>query len=373
MAACAAVSFLPANGSERPIGVFDSGTGGLTVLEKLLTVDEIDNDTGLRRSDGKPDLDCENFVYFGDQANMPYGLYSAKGKTGFLRELIVRDTEFVLGADGHAPSKIVVIACNTATAYGLAASGRAAKAKGAKVIGVVNAGVEAAMDALSVKKGMAPFAVGVMATPGTIASGVYERTLRLELDRRGVDCCDIVNRGGVGLAEAVENDEPGMAECARTNFVAMVESYRLRGGKVPVRAVILGCTHYPFVLPVFEAALSELRKDARYRALLAEDLVFVDPAVYTAVQCYRSLKEDGVLSVRKGAPGTPRVKAFMSVGRNGPLPESVKYGRPEGLEDIGTDIVPMTEKTMSEQAVKRLHELLPVSAREVFGLSETAK
>ena len=80
-----------------------------------------------------------------------------------------------------------------------------------------------------------------------------------------------------------------------------------------------------------------------------------------------------MLSVRKGAPGTPRVKAFMSVGRNGPLPESVKYGRPEGLEDIGTDIVPMTEKTMSEQAVKRLHELLPVSAREVFGLSETAK
>ena len=363
--AFAALAFAPLCASERPVGVFDSGTGGLTVLEKLLTVDEFDNDTGVRRSDGSPDLAREDFVYFGDQANMPYGLYGAKGKTDFLRELIVRDTGFVLGDDGHAPSKIVVIACNTATAYGLAASTEYAKTKGAKVIGVVNAGVEAAMDALSVKKGMSPFAVGVIATPGTIASGVYERTLRSELGKRGVDCCDIINRGGIGLAEAVENDEPGMAECARTNFVAMVESYRLRGGKAPVRAVILGCTHYPFVLHVFKSTLSEMRKDGRYRALLADDLVFVDPAVYTAVQCYRTLKEDGTLSAK--GPGKPRVKAFMSVGRGGPLSAEVKYGRPTGLKDIGTDIVPMTRKTMSEQAVKRLFELLPVSGREVFG------
>jgi glutamate racemase len=361
----AAAAIAPLCASERPIGVFDSGTGGLTVLEKLLTVDEFDNDTGARRSDGRPDLARENFVYFGDQANMPYGLYGAKGKTDFLRELIVRDTEFVLGDGGHAPSKIVVIACNTATAYGLAVSTEYAKAKGTKVIGVVNAGVEATMDALSVKKGMAPFAVGVIATPGTIASGVYERTLRSELGKRDVDCCAIVNRGGIGLAEAVENDEPGMAECARTNFMGMVESYRLSGGKAPIRAVILGCTHYPFVLQVFKSTLSELRKDGSYRALLADDLVFVDPAVYTAVQCYRTLKEDGVLSAK--GPGKPRVKAFMSVGRNGPLSDEVKYGRPTGLKDIGTDIVPMTRKTMSEQAVKRLFELLPVSGREVFG------
>lgn len=363
--AVATAAFTTLCASEHPIGVFDSGTGGLTVLEKLLTVDEFDNATGERRSDGRPDLEREDFVYFGDQANMPYGLYGAKGKTDFLRELIVRDAEFVLGDNGHAPSKIVVIACNTATAYGLFDSTEYAKTKGAKVIGVVNAGVEATMDALSVKKGMAPFAVGVIATPGTIASGVYERTLRSELGNRGVDCCDIVNRGGVGLAEAVENDEPGMAECARTNFVAMVESYRQHGGKAPIRAVILGCTHYPFVLHVFKAALTELRKDSRYRALLADDLVFVDPAVYTAVQCYRSLKEDGILSAK--GPGKPRVKAFMSVGRNGPLSVEVKYGRPTGLKDIGTDIVPMTRKTMSEQAVKRLFELLPVSGREVFG------
>ena len=362
--AAAALTVSVVFSSDRPVGVFDSGTGGLTVLEKLLTVDEFDNATGERRSDGRPDLASENFIYFGDQANMPYGLYGAKGKTDFLRELIVRDAEFVLGEDGHAPSKIVVIACNTATAYGLAASTEAAKPKGAKVIGVVNAGVEATMDALDVKKGIAPFAVGVIATPGTIASGVYERTLRSALAERNVDCCEIVNRGGIGLAEAVENDEPGVKDCARTNFVAMVESYRSRGGKAPIRAVILGCTHYPFVLPVFKKTLAELRNDVRYSALLADDLVFVDPAVYTAVQCYRSLRKDCILN-RKGT-GSPRVSSFMSVGRDGPLSMDVKYGRSLGLKDIGTEIVPMTRKTMSADSVKRLFELLPVSSREIF-------
>jgi glutamate racemase len=188
--------------------------------------------------------------------------------------------------------------------------------------------------------------------------------LRSALKERGVGSCDIVSRGGVGLARAVENDEPGMHECARTNFVAMVESYRAGGGRFPMRAVILGCTHYPFVLPVFKAAAAELRRDPKYAAVLAEDLVFVDPAVYTAMQCYRALRDDGILN-RKCA-GSPRVKSFMSVGRDGPLPAEVKYGRSPGEKDIGTVIVPMTRKTMSPDAVKRLCELLPASSREIF-------
>lgn len=350
--------------SECPIGVFDSGTGGLTVLERILTSDEFDNATGERRPDGVPDFANESFVYFGDQANMPYGLYDAKGKADFLRELVVRDTDFVLGGEGHEPSKIVVIACNTATAYGLAAATERAKGRGVKVIGVVNAGVEAAMDAVRAKAGMPPFAIGVMATPGTIASGVYERTLRAALAERGVEGCDIVNRGGIGLAEAVENDEPGVAECARTNFAAMVESYRVRGGKAPMRAVIMGCTHYPFVLRAFREELSRLRADPLYAGILAEDLKFVDPAAYTAVQCYRSMRRDGLLNA--GGCARPRVKPYLSVGRNGPLSPEVKYGRATGLADIGTVIVPMSRDSMSAESVGRLAELLPACAREIF-------
>ena len=303
---CLSVAVLSASlvceaGSNRPIGVFDSGTGGLTVLEKLLASDAFDNCTGEQCPDGKPDFSAENFVYFGDQANMPYGMYDAEGKADFLRELVVRDAKFML---------------DTATAYGLDAATDAARPAGVKVIGVVNAGVAATMDALGAKKGMAPFAVGVMATPGTIASGVYERTLRAELDARGITGYEIVNRGGVGLAEAVENDEPTVNDCARTNFIALVESYRARGCSAPLRAFILGCTHYPFVLPVLKATLESLRADARYRMIIADDAVFVDPAVYTAIQCYRSLKGDEILN--EGKSEDRHVRAFVSVGRNGP-------------------------------------------------------
>ena len=83
-----------------PVGVFDSGTGGLTVLEAILS---------------SRLLEGENFIYLADQANMPYGNYPAEGKTDFLRELIIKDALFLLGHQ----VKIIVVACNTATAYGL--------------------------------------------------------------------------------------------------------------------------------------------------------------------------------------------------------------------------------------------------------------
>jgi len=67
-----------------PIGVFDSGTGGLTVLEALLTLDAFNNETGKPGSDGKLDFSKEYFQYLADQANMPYGNYAAANKTDLL-------------------------------------------------------------------------------------------------------------------------------------------------------------------------------------------------------------------------------------------------------------------------------------------------
>ena len=349
----------------RPVGVFDSGIGGLSVLEQILAVDRFDNVTGEEKPDGTPDFASERFVYFGDQANMPYGRYEAAGKADFLRELVVRDAKFVLGDDGHAPSKIVVIACNTATAYGLERVKSMPKENGEKVIGVVNAGVEGALD--FAKDAKERYAIGVIATPATIASGVYERTIRAELKARGVDVpVDVANRGGIGLAEAVENDEPGMRECARTNVVALVEDYRARGGDKPIRAVILGCTHYPFVVDVFKSALAELKKNPKYAPLIADDLVFVDPAVNTAIACYRALKADGLLRT-KDAPHFrgPRVQAFVSVGKDGPLPDSVKYGRNISDADYGTRIVPLTWEILPKGAPELIKAKMPLSARQL--------
>ena len=358
----------PVSRASHPIGVFDSGIGGLSVLEKMLTLDSFDNETGEMKPDGVPDFRDERFVYFGDQANMPYGRYDAAGKADFLRELAVRDAQFVLGSQGHDPSKAVVIACNTATAYGLERVSAMARPGDAAVTGVVNAGVDGVLDAM--RGETRPYAIGVMATPATISSGVYQRTLRASLAARGTSVpVEIAARGGIGLAEAVENSEPGMGECARTNIVALVEDYRARGGKAPIRAVVLGCTHSPFVLGEFRAALAELRKRPECASLLAEDVVFVDPAVNTAIACYRSLRKRGLLATRGAADGRCRVEAFISVGKAGPLSDAVKYGRETGSCDIGTRIVPMTSDNMPPGSSALIKAMMPASAAAIKALN----
>ena len=350
----------------RPIGVFDSGVGGLSVLEKLLTLDAFDNATGEERPDGRLDFENEDFVYFGDQANMPYGRYDAAGKADFLRELVVRDAQFVLGSEGHEPAKVVVIACNTATAYGLTRVKAMARPHDADVIGVVNAGVEAALDAL--RDEVAPYAIGVMATPATISSGVYERAIRAGLKHRRVSVpVETANRSGIGLADAVENAEPGMELCARTNLVALVEEYRARGGKTPLKAIILGCTHYPYVLDAFRQTIVELKGRPEYAPLIADDLRFIDPAANTAVQCYRSLRTSGLLkpAAAEHPPRAKSVRVFVSVGESGDLPDSVKYGRDCGSRDLGTKIVPLAEAGVEKDVLEAIKRIFPACGREL--------
>ena len=360
-----AAAFAEVRPEDRPIGVFDSGIGGLSVLEPLLTIDAFDNVSGEMHPDGRPDFQDEDFVYFGDQANMPYGRYDAGGKTDFLRELIKDDARFVLGGDRHLPSKIVVIACNTATAYGLDGVRELTRAKDVETIGVVDAGVEATLDAL--KWVRTPYAVAVMATPGTVASGVYERTIRRMLKERISDVpVEVVSRGGIGLAEAVESRDPGMRECARTNLVALVDSYRVRGGKAPICALILGCTHYPYVLGTFHQTFLRLKMDPKYAPLIANDLKFIDPAHYTAIACYRALRGNQLLSedgpTRKGER---RVNAFISAGKNGPLADAVKYGRTYGKDDLGTKIVPLTREVLAPDVAAGIRKSFPTCYREL--------
>ena len=114
-----------------PIGVFDSGTGGLTVLEAILKLDAFNNETGEPGADGKPDFTKEQFQYLADQANMPYGNYAAAKKTDLLKEHILKNLKFLLATEYDKPTgaswitsdkknvKMVVVACNTATAYAL--------------------------------------------------------------------------------------------------------------------------------------------------------------------------------------------------------------------------------------------------------------
>jgi len=343
----------------RPIGVFDSGIGGLTVLEKLLA---------------HPGLAGESFSYLGDQANMPYGNYDAAGKSAYLRELVIKDALFLVSngffTNGTAEeptgtkdsAKIVVIACNTATAYGRDAADSVFKCIGArqKVIGVINAGVRSALRGLGAENAAAPFAVGVMATPGTIASGAYPRTVAKECATRGVKVdVRVFSQGCPGLADAIELGTADAEQIARDNLVSLVGQYRRSGLKAPLRAVILGCTHYPFLMPTLE----------RTRRELGMDFIFVDPAVDTAEECYQTLKAEGLLS--GCGSDAPKVEMFVSipskalsagcVAADGTLENGYKYGRRPGRDEVTTKFVRLKDGTVDRASLLRLVKLLPRS------------
>ena len=315
-----------------PIGVFDSGIGGLTVLEAILTLDAFDNDTLRPVADGRPDFQDERFVYLGDQANMPYGNYPAVDKTDFLRELILKDAVFLLGrrfwkaADALEPTfdkppvKALVIACNTATAYGLEDVRAACQAWNVPVIvvGVVEAGARGVLAAIS--DGSGRRTVAVLATVGTCRSRAYPRAIGRAAGLAGKRVPQVIQQGSLGLAGAIEGDpafvrrvteEFAAADAAsaaeylgprfdhpatplladrslvygfdpqgvigdwsqpdsfRLNSVAnyvrydvatLVEDYRRSGGTEPIELVVLGCTHFPLIQDEILAAFRRLRE-----------------------------------------------------------------------------------------------------------------
>ena len=378
MTACACAC---AWADEAPIGVFDSGLGGLTVLERLLDVDQVDNATGLYGPDGVPDLARERFVYLGDQANMPYGDYAAEGKSDYLRELILKDAKFLLStnyyrtAEERTPSgckpraKIIVIACNTATAWGLDDVRKylASIGDGTKVVGVIEAGVRATLDQVGAKPDSPSFAIGVMATPGTIASGAYERTIRAELKARDVKAdVRVIGQGCAGLADAIECGSPAADAIAKSNLVALVERHRASAPSVPIKAVILGCTHFPFVQDTLNRTVVELRAKG---APLAADFRFVDPAFYTAAECHRLLRETGRLST---AAKPDASLAFLSVAdpglpsecltADGQLTRAFKYGRNTGSCAVTTKPVPFTRERFGDDVFRNVGRLRPRTA-----------
>ncbi|MFM7807735.1 MAG: glutamate racemase [Planctomycetota bacterium] len=278
-----------------PIGVFDSGVGGLTVLEALKTYDATDNATGKPGADGVPDFRDERFVYFGDQANMPYGNYPSSRKTDFLRELVLKDAAFLLGRRWREdaataprmdkpPVKAIVIACNTATAYGLDDIRAAAKAWGVPVVtvGVVEAGARG----LAETRGDRTGSVAVFATKATCASGAYPKAIAKIVPQAPI----VHQQGGATLAAAIEGD-PSVKESVQSVIDKEVKSLlneRLRGpAGPPIDAVVLGCTHYPLVQAEILATLERYRTfqsadgSRPFQSLVVAKPLCVDPARFS--------------------------------------------------------------------------------------------
>ncbi len=87
----------PAERESLPVGIFDSGTGGLTVLDAIVNFDKFNNGSHsyTESGDGIKDFSLESFIYLGDQANMPYGRYSHENNTPLLKEHIIKDAQFL--------------------------------------------------------------------------------------------------------------------------------------------------------------------------------------------------------------------------------------------------------------------------------------
>lgn len=213
----------------KPIGIFDSGLGGLTVARAV-----------------REALPTENLVYLGDTARVPYGTRSAR--------TVIR---YALGCADRLMSfdiKLLVVACNTASGVALEALEQQLSIP---VIGVISPGASAGVRATRSGR------IGILATAGTIASGAYERAIHSENE-----AIQVFTQPApllVPLAEEgwVAGDVPTLA----------AERYLQPLVKADVDTIVLGCTHYPL--------LSETIHDVA-RDLLGHDVVIVDSAEATA-------------------------------------------------------------------------------------------
>lgn len=249
--------------STAPIGVFDSGIGGLTVAHELMR-----------------QLPGESLIYFGDTARVPYGPKSPDTVRRYSREIAgwLRDEGV----------KAIVIACNTATAHGLAAL-RAEMP--CPVIGVVEPGARAAVNASTGRE------IGVIGTAGTIRSGAYERAIReLAPDARiAVQPCPLF----VPLVE----EGWGSSEAARL----VAREYLRPLEEAHVDTVVLGCTHYPLLKPLLAEVLGP-----RVR--------MIDSAAETAAETRRVLTDADLLAPAGNVPSHRFVasddpRQFLALGQ----------------------------------------------------------
>jgi glutamate racemase len=229
----------------QPIGVFDSGIGGMTVVRALTQ-----------------HLPHENIVYFGDTARVPYGPKSPQ----VVREYALQDTDVLLQHN----VKLIVIACNTVSAVALDVVQKRAKVP---VVGVILPGAEAAAKATKKKR------VGVIGTLGTIFSNAYTNAIR-QLDP-GIKVI------GQPCPLFVPLAEEGWIDHKATELIAKEYLFPLTLEKIDT--LVLGCTHYPILQNVINKALNN-------------SVTLIDSGEATAVVVKKMLAELDLVNTSKLKP-----------------------------------------------------------------------
>jgi glutamate racemase len=223
----------------NPIGIFDSGVGGLSVLRAIREL-----------------MPAENLIYFGDQGHVPYGARPMEEIQKFSEGI----TRFLL----YQGAKIIVVACNTASAAAL----KTLREKFPEVSFVgMEPAVKPAAEATQTGK------VGVLATPATFQGALYASVV----ERFGADV-QLFQHTCPGLVSQIEKGE---LDTQRTREI--LEDALLPMMDKNIDTVVLGCTHYPFVIPLIEQ-------------IVGENVRVIDPAPSVAKQTKRLLEAEGLLN-----------------------------------------------------------------------------
>ena len=200
----------------NPIGVFDSGLGGLTLVKQL-----------------RKQLFHEDIVYFGDTAHVPYG---SKSKESIVR-FSIKNTEILL----KKKVKLIVVACNSSTAYALK---ELQKRFEIPIVGVIEAGVKRAVVETMNKN------IGVIATRATVNSGAYKRLMKK------VNPCIQFYEQACPLLVPIIEEGWGKSSLAKDVMVEYIRKLK----RFKVDTIILGCTHYPLI----KRSLKMLNKEINF-------------------------------------------------------------------------------------------------------------
>lgn len=229
----------------NPIGVFDSGVGGLTVAREIMR-----------------QLPNEDLVYFGDTARVPYGSKSKKTVLKYSRQIV----RFLQTKD----VKAIVVACNTASALAL---DEISEEIDIPIIGVVKPGARMAVE--TTKTGN----VGIIGTESTIKSGIYNDYIR-ELNPE----VTVVSKACPLFVPLVEE---GLLEDRVTDDIVARYLHEMKEYKVD--ALVLGCTHYPLIRNTI-------------KRFMGEDVHLVNPAFETAKSLKQLLAEQRILNTNMHKP-----------------------------------------------------------------------
>lgn len=242
-----------------PIGIFDSGVGGLTVLRELYR-----------------QLPQESALYFGDTARVPYGTRSPEQIIQFFREILTWMTQQGV--------KMVIMACNTSSALALEVARQEFEIP---IVGIILPGARAA-----VQHGRR---IGVIATPATVASNAYQRAI-LEIDASAqvwqIGCPEFVP-----LIEQNRIHDPYTLSVARDYLTPLQQQ--------GIDTLIYGCTHYPHLAPVLQK-------------ILLPSVTRIDPAVHVVAAAVQELELLGLKNQTKSpqtrfcVSGDPAVFAMLA-------------------------------------------------------------